>query len=89
MDPVLGEFVSLSPLRSGTMRGEVNERNRSLCRRPAHRRARGQHHAAVVNEIVQPMRGGDQRLGFRRALFLAGGSRELHAKEIIDLVLDV
>jgi len=43
--------------------------------------------AAVMNQIVEPMRRRDQR--FRGALFSSGRSRKLGAKDAIDLILDL
>jgi hypothetical protein len=40
-----------------------------------------QHHTAMMNQIIQPLRGRDQCLRFGGALFLAGGSRQLRAQQ--------
>ena len=49
---------------------------------------RCQHHSAVINQIVDPMRGRDQGVGFRCAFLMVGGSRQLGMEDRIDLLLD-
>jgi hypothetical protein len=49
---------------------------------------RCQHHSAVMNQIVDPMRGCDQGVRFRCAFLMIGGSRQLSMEDRIDLLLD-
>ena len=48
--------------RPGNTRATADTRNCALRRRPACPRFGRQHHAAVMNEIIEPLRGRDQCL---------------------------
>ena len=73
-------------LNSGT--GFATATAETLARAGVIGRSRGKHAAAVVDEIVEPLRDRDQRQRLRPAFLVIGGLRQPRAKHRVDFVLD-